>query len=213
MTRAPTGNSKCDASWDGVSDGTLRDALLPPVTNCVEQGLKESELESPPEEVPVEELVLTVKTLSAYRIPIVKVFVEAMAGRTKLSQDLAERVHTAIQEALMNAVLHGNLKIDASLRSSLEDLIKMHEAIELRLAAPEISSTPIRVEARWNERMIHVLVRDSGDGYAPGYAPEQADQQLTAEASSGRGLAILDTMCDEFAVVEDGRAAKMSFFR
>lgn len=205
--------SKVDSRWDGESDRTLLQALQMPVTNCVEQGLKEDELVAPDEESLVEELALTVKTLSAYRIPIVRVFVETMAGRTKLQPELAERVHTAIQEALMNAVLHGNLRIDSSLRGSLDDLIAMHEAIEVRLSSPEVSCTPVRVEAKWNERVIHVVVRDSGDGYAPASQPQCHEKSLTDDKASGRGLAILDTVCDEFAVADEGRVAKMSFFR
>lgn len=212
----PTGEiepGEVNSCWDGESDSTLRQALQPPVVNCVERGLGGGDRATAGPETLVEELALTVKTLSAYRIPIVKVFVEAMAGRTELRPELIERVHTAVQEALMNAVLHGNLKIDSSLRGTLQDLIQMHEAIEVRLAAPEISCAPVHVEARWNERVIHVLVRDAGEGYAGAPSPKCGDSRLTGEKSSGRGLAILDTMCDEFSVIEDGRAAKMSFFR
>lgn len=204
---------RVDSRWNGESGDTLRQALRPPVTNCVEQGLGGCELERGNGDRLVEQLMLTVKTSSAYRIPVAKVFVEALTRRTKLQPDLVTRVHTAVQEALMNAVLHGNLKIDASLRGNLDDLFRMHEAIEARLSVAEASRAPVRVEAIWNDRIVRVLIRDAGDGYAAVSGRECADRQLTGDRSAGRGLAILNVMCDEFSVVEDGRVARMSFSR
>lgn len=196
--------------WDGRSEETLSQALAPPATDCIEIELGEAPRETASEGG--RHLTLTISTRSAYRVPVVKVFIKAMTTRTALPEELVERIHMAAQEALMNAVLHGNLKIDASLRGSLENLMAMHERIEASLGSAATARAAIAVEAVWNAREIHVLIRDSGEGFKR--SDEEAPAvELAGDRAHGRGLAILDTVCDRFELTEGGRTARLSFKR
>ena len=121
------------------------------------------------------------------------------------------RIHTAVQEAMINSVLHGNLSIGSELRDSLEGVMSSHQAIEALLASPQIARSMIRVEAIWNSAMLYVLVRDSGAGFKRNQLPAPAASQKAGNHGSGRGLAILDAFCDRVALLNGGATIKLGF--
>jgi anti-sigma regulatory factor (Ser/Thr protein kinase) len=195
--------------WDGVSEDSLVRALSPPVTECMEvaliDGHQYSRLLFRARTDGCLRLALT--TRSAYRHQVVKVFVAALAARINLSRDLSERIHTAVQEAVMNSVLHGNLAINSELRNSLEGLVTSHQTIERLLTSPQIARSMIRVEAIWNPTMLYILVRDSGAGFKRGEPPSPS----VRPAKSGRGLAIVEAFCDRIALLNGGATIKLGF--
>ncbi len=197
--------------WDGVSVNSLTSALSPPVTQCVEVDLLD-QCDRPLHSQRIRgHLSLTITTKSAYRQPVCKAFVEALASRTPLSQDLRERIRTAVQEALMNAVLHGNLKIDSGKRDSLEGLMQTHHYIERMLAQPEGARGMIRVDAIWSPRMLHVLIRDRGDGFKRTGRPSPEELLAAGHIANGRGLSILESICDRVVLLHGGRTVKLGF--
>lgn len=199
--------------WDGVSESSLARALSPPVTECMEvaliDGNQYSRLLFRPRTSGCLRLALT--TRSAYRLQVVKGFVGAIAVRMDLSRDLRERVHTAVQEAMMNSVLHGNLAIEFGLRDSLEGLETSHQTIEKLLTSPQIARSMIRVEAIWNSSMLYVLVRDSGGGFERSKLPSPSARQKAGHHGSGRGLAIVEAFCDRVALLNGGATIKLGF--
>jgi anti-sigma regulatory factor (Ser/Thr protein kinase) len=203
----------CFTCWDGVSERSLERALSLPVTECMEvaliDGNQYSRLLFRPRTDGCLRLALT--TRSAYRHPVVKVFVRAMATRIDLSRDLRERIHTAVQEAVINSVLHGNLAISSAHRNSLKGLENTHQTIEKLLASPEIARSMIRVEAIWNSAMLYVLIRDSGAGYDRDELPSPGALHTPGHGASGRGIAILEAFCDRIALLNGGATIKLGF--
>lgn len=197
--------------WDGASNNSLISALSPPATQCVEAGLPEECHTAEPRQRIMGHLSLLVTTKSAYRHRISRAFVEAIESRTALSSDLHDRIYTATQEAVMNAVLHGNLRIEEGLRDNLEHFVEFHESIERKLALPEIAGGLIRVDALWNSKMLYVVIRDSGDGYDKADVPTLSDAISDTPAGSGRGLSILEAICDRVVLLHGGRAIKLGF--
>lgn len=197
--------------WDGASNNSLISALSPPATQCVEAGLAgDCDIVEPRQRI-VGHLSLLVTTKSAYRHPISRAFVEAIESRKALPGELHDRIYTATQEAVMNAVLHGNLRIEGGLRDNLEHFVQFHESIERRLALPEIAGGLIRVDALWNSKMLYVVIRDSGDGYDKEAVPELTDTLTSGPIGSGRGLSILEAICDRVVLLHGGRAIKLGF--
>jgi Histidine kinase-like ATPase domain len=195
--------------WDGVSESSLARALSLPVTECMEVALIDGNQYSQLSFRARTDgcLRLAVTTRSAYRHQVAKVFVGALAVRIELSRDLRERVHTAVQEAMINSVLHGNLAINSELRDSLEGLTTSHQTIERLLTSPQIARSMIRVEAIWSSTMLYVLVRDSGAGFKRSELPPPS----VSRRGSGRGLAILEAFCDRIALLNGGATIKMGF--
>ncbi|WP_244422129.1 ATP-binding protein [Bradyrhizobium sp. ORS 285] len=195
--------------WDGVSEETLQAALASPVRQCLEAGIVDrGNVGRDVEPAAGDHLGLIVTTRSAYRHSIVKTFVEALRARLPLTDDLRIRIHSAAQEALMNAVLHGNLRIDAELRASLDGLIAAQEIIETRLNSPEIGGAIIRLDAAWTATGIAITIGDSGDGYDYGSVRPAAD-----DGASGRGLEILQVFSDAVTVLNGGTTVRLEFQR
>ncbi|CCD96907.1 conserved hypothetical protein [Bradyrhizobium sp. ORS 375] len=192
--------------WDGTSEATLEAALEPPATQCIEVGLAEKCKEDLDQAVEPGHLSLVVTTRSAYKHCIVKVFIHAMEHRTALTEDLRVRIYSAVQEALMNAVLHGNLRIDPDTRGSLDGLVAAHDAIESKLKSSDVAQAPIRMDALWDASQLRVLVHDSGVGYEP-----KAVQSRAGEDSMGRGLAILQAFSDNVAILDGGTTVELEF--
>jgi len=199
--------------WDGASEGSLALALSPPATECMEAALIDgNQYNQLSFRTRIDGcLRLAVTTRSACRHQVSKVFVGAMALRVELSRDLRERIHTAVQEAMINSVLHGNLAVGSGRRDSLEGLTTSHQAIEMLLASPQIARSMIRVEAIWSSRMLYILVRDNGAGFKRGELQSSGERLKAGHHRSGRGLAILDAFCDRVALLNGGATIKMGF--
>ncbi|GLH81186.1 hypothetical protein SSBR45G_60950 [Bradyrhizobium sp. SSBR45G] len=195
--------------WNGVSEQTLEAALARPVHQCVEADLFDGCGGGPDiGRLSADRLSLVVTTRSAYRHSVVKTFVDALRTRLPLTEDLRIRIYSAAQEALMNAVLHGNLRIDGGLRGSLDGLIAAQSIIESKLDSPEIGGAAIRIDAAWTASEVEVTIRDSGDGYDySGVRPAAED------GASGRGLEILQVFSDRVTVLNGGTTVRLEFQR
>jgi anti-sigma regulatory factor (Ser/Thr protein kinase) len=195
--------------WDGVSESSLGRALREPATECVEAELMEHGVRRTRQAATRPRLSLTMTTRSAYRHPVTKVFTEAMQARLHFSRDFRGRFRTALQEAVMNAMVHGNLGLDSQLRDGLVGVAASHAVIESLLARPAVARRAIRVDAIWNTTMLSVMVRDNGSGFA------RSESELPAAAPSekhhGRGLFILETFCDRVALLHGGTTIKLGF--
>jgi hypothetical protein len=201
------------ACWDGRSETTLEAALSPPAAGCIEADLiGECDGQIAFTRDMPGYLTLVVTTQSAYRHSIVKAFLGAMASRTPLSEDLRIRIYSAVQEALMNAIFHGNLKIDPHLRDSLDGLLAAQEAIERQLALPEVARAMIRMEATWDVSSVHVAISDSGEGYDASSPCERGVHGM-CDGASGRGLDILEAFSDGVKVSNGGTTIRLEFRR
>jgi anti-sigma regulatory factor (Ser/Thr protein kinase) len=197
--------------WDGVSETSLGRALRQPATECIEAELMEHAVRSARHRAARQRLSLTMTTRSVYRHPVSKVFTEAMEARLHFPPDLHQRFQTALQEALMNAMFHGNLGLNSRLRDGLDGLAASHAAIESMLGRPAIARRAIRVDAVWNATMLSIMVRDSGEGFARS-EPKPAERPR-GEKHHGRGLFILEAFCDRVALLHGGTTIKLVFRR
>jgi anti-sigma regulatory factor (Ser/Thr protein kinase) len=204
--------------WDGASADSLAHALRPPATDCIEADV----LRLAPRTTSVQtrsrhtgsrrRLTLTLTTRSVYRHQVARIFVDALQARLDVPVDLHERVHTALQEAVMNAMLHGNLGLGSGLRDDLRALAASHAAIEARLASEQIARSMIRVEATWTRTILNLVVRDSGFGFSKTELPSEDERLAAGRVGSGRGLMILETLCDRVQLLRSGTTIELGFF-
>ena len=104
------------------------------------------------------------------------------------------RVSTALQESLVNAIEHGNLGLDSSLRelkdSTYSDLAKH------RASQSPYKDRRVNVLVRLSRDQAEWTIRDDGPGYDPGMLPDPRDA-TNMEKVSGRGLLLIRTFMDE----------------
>jgi anti-sigma regulatory factor (Ser/Thr protein kinase) len=204
-----TGDDPRLTSWDGGSELSLHLALRRPATDCVETDLMDHGAWPRPRAT--HRLSLTVTTRSTYQQPIAKAFAAAINDRLSCSKDLHQRIHTALQEAIMNALMHGNLGLESQFRGNLQELAASHDVIEELLDRPAVARSAIAVDAIWNAQMLHILVRDSGKGFARNRS--KTPEALQSELCHGRGLLLLDAFCDRVVLLNDGNTIKLAFRR
>lgn len=194
--------------WDGASEQSLARALKPPVVTCVENGLgavRGSGL--------FHSLTLAISTRAAFRLPVANAFIDSLDRRLHLSDALRARMLTTLHEAVINAVLHGNLGVGPHLRDEAEQTERRMRIIERRLAETGLGARMVFIEASWPTEKIYLLVRDCGDGFAGEVAfgvPEVAGE---GPGCGGRGLAIIEQLSDRVEYLSGGSAIRMGFSR
>jgi len=204
-----TGADPIVANWDGLSEESLILALEPPATECVETGLlgrwgrwRDGDGSAPG-------LGLTITARSAYRFRVAAVYVDALSRRLRLSQDLCERVRTALQEAVVNAVVHGNLGLPAGRRDNLQEIAEWQHTVETLLALDRSGQSAIRIVARWTPAMLDIAIRDSGSGFESGVLSDHGPD--SAFRGSGRGLSLICAFSDYAAVTRGESTVEIGF--
>ncbi|HZT80774.1 MAG TPA: response regulator [Gemmataceae bacterium] len=104
------------------------------------------------------------------------------------------RVVVALQEALSNAILHGNLEINSELKDK-DDRAYLALMEERRHQEP-YEDRHVHVLARESGSEVQYVIRDEGPGFDPGTLPDPTDP-ANLERASGRGLLLIRTFMDE----------------
>ena len=103
------------------------------------------------------------------------------------------RVGVALEEALANALYHGNLEISSTLKEQ-DDRAFYNLAKERREVAP-YRDRRIYVAAKRGTDEITVVIRDEGPGFDPSTLPDPTDPE-NLERAHGRGLLLIRTFMD-----------------
>ena len=117
----------------------------------------------------------------------------------------------AIDEALVNAMHHGNLEVDSVLRDS-ENERDYYDTIRDRKQTSPFCHRRVRVEAEFSDQHICVQISDDGNGFD---ANRVADP--TSEANlhrvSGRGLFLIRSFMDQVCHNRAGNQITMTKIR
>jgi len=118
------------------------------------------------------------------------------------------RISTALQEGLINAIEHGNLELDSTLRE-LKDNTYQKLGDERRQQEP-YRSRKVHVTAEFNREGCRWTIRDEGQGFDPASLPDPRDP-ANLQRASGRGLLLIRTFMDEVAFNDN--ASEITMFR
>ena len=104
------------------------------------------------------------------------------------------RVGVAVQEAVVNAIVHGNLEVSSVLKGG--DWRAYHAAVAERAALPPYRDRRVAVTIRAvRGRSLTVTVADQGPGFDPTALSDPTDP-CNIEKGSGRGLLLIRTFFD-----------------
>jgi len=104
------------------------------------------------------------------------------------------RVAVALEEALLNAMIHGNLQVGSELRERSDDAFR--RLVERRRGEPEFASRRVRLLCEVDEQRARIVVKDDGPGFDVGALPDPRDPEYMLRAS-GRGVLLMRTFMDE----------------
>jgi anti-sigma regulatory factor (Ser/Thr protein kinase) len=111
------------------------------------------------------------------------------------------RTCVALEEALNNALYHGNLELDSQLREG--DRAAYRAMVEERRHADPYKRRKIHVSVNVAPDHGEFVIRDEGPGFDPRELPDPTDP-TNLEKPSGRGLLLMRTFMDDVAYNAEG---------
>jgi CheY-like chemotaxis protein len=133
--------------------------------------------------------------------PLIQLLQEDLGGMGLCDATARMRVGVALQEALSNALYHGNLEVSSDLRQ--EDEREFYGLAALRRAEEPYRDRRIRVHARLDREVVTYAIEDEG----PGFDTSSLDRPIDPEdlmRVGGRGLLLIRTFMDEVVFNEQG---------
>jgi CheY-like chemotaxis protein/anti-sigma regulatory factor (Ser/Thr protein kinase) len=111
------------------------------------------------------------------------------------------RVAIALEEALVNAVYHGNLEVSSELRE--RDHQEYYNLARKRTKESPYRERRTRVSVEFTRSSATFVIRDDGPGFDPGSLPDATDP-TNLERPCGRGLLLMTTFMNEVTYNERG---------
>lgn len=107
-----------------------------------------------------------------------------------------------LEEALRNAIMHGNLEIGSALHE-VTDGEQYAALIEERRQQPPYCERQVRVTISVSSQAVKYVVRDEGHGFDLAQVPDPTDP-AHLYCLSGRGLLLMKSLMDEMIFNEQG---------
>ncbi|MFO0867780.1 MAG: response regulator [Pirellulales bacterium] len=128
--------------------------------------------------------------------PVIHYLIRGLRGVGFRDEGTQIRISVALEEALNNAIYHGNLELSSDLRelSSTEYRRIVRERRESRPYCER--KVHLRAEITRQEARFHI--RDEGPGFDPQSLPDPTDP-ANLELPSGRGVMLMRTFMEEVA--------------
>ena len=110
------------------------------------------------------------------------------------------RICVALEEALSNAIFHGNLELNSDLRENPQ---VYRETIADRRTRSPYRDRNVYVDAHFTRKDASFTIRDEGPGFDPATLPDPTDP-ANLERISGRGVMLMRTFMDNVAYNHSG---------
>ena len=135
-------------------------------------------------------------------VPALINYVRRFIRKTELCDETAGiRTCVALEEALNNALYHGNLELNSDLRET--DRAAYRALVDERRRTEPYRGRRIRVSVRVLPEYGEFVVWDEGPGFDPRKLPDPTDPS-NLERPSGRGLLLMRTFMDDVTFNEAG---------
>jgi CheY-like chemotaxis protein len=126
--------------------------------------------------------------------PLVAQLRDDMLAVGVCNRHTATRVGIALEEALLNAVYHGNLEVSSKLKESGDGAF--HALAAERQKVEPYASRRVRVVSRVTQAKATFVITDDGPGFDVASLPDPTDP-ANLEKPSGRGLLLMRTFMDD----------------
>lgn len=113
-------------------------------------------------------------------------------GMTEESERM--RVAVGLEEALVNALYHGNLELSSDLRDEAPE--RYEEIVKQRQQQQPYCDRRLHVEAKLSRQSLTFIIRDEGPGFDPHCLPDPT-APANLERVSGRGVFLMRTFMDD----------------
>lgn len=142
--------------------------------------------------------------------PVTEEIANLLARHWAESSGRSRKVVMALQEAISNAVLHGNLGLSSSLRENGSDAF--FRLAEVRRMQQPWCARIVRVQCSVSLRTAKIVVADQGEGFDPASVRSCVDGSGIYKMS-GRGIAVMEALMDEVVFSNGGRTVTLTVHR
>ncbi len=118
----------------------------------------------------------------------------------------AGRLGVAVGEAVVNAIVHGNLEVGSEIRDDPGDLYE--KLIEARRLDPRFRKRRIRLLCEFSDQQGKISVRDEGPGFDVSKVPDPT-QDANLSLPYGRGILLIRAFFDEVDYSPKGDSVTM----
>lgn len=143
--------------------------------------------------------------------PQVKQLTQMIENMQLLDRTEVVRVAMALEEAISNAMYHGNLELTTEDLANIGydlDAPDTDTIIDIRRKTKPYCDRSIHVQADFSRDRIRVAVEDEGPGFD--HAAAKAPEDVIADGTlTGRGLAKMQLFCDEVTFNESGNVVTL----
>lgn len=133
-------------------------------------------------------------------------FVHGLLECLELDSGEITRINIALQEALSNAVFHGNLELSSALRE--EDEAQYFALAERRRKEPPYCHRRVHFHGELSRQKLEFVIRDEGPGFDPSVLPNPDDPE-SLQCPCGRGLLLIHSFMDEVSFNERGNEIRL----
>lgn len=134
--------------------------------------------------------------------PLVRFLQDAVAAVLPAANETQlTHLGVALQEALVNAMHHGNLEVSSEARTG--DGHEWRRQIAERLADPLYAERRVRCDFRLDQGEVTCRIEDEGSGFDISGVPDPTDSENLLKGS-GRGLFLIGAFMDEVLHNESG---------
>lgn len=141
---------------------------------------------------------------TAYHHTVALSIADSIHHRFGIQKYRAMQIHTCLQEAILNAIIHGNLCVESRF-DTLQGFEHYFAEIQSKLDQPEYGNRRVMMAAWYQDAQLKFAVSDQGSGFA-------LDGRAMRETlPHGRGIALIRSLSDGVWVGQDGRTLWISF--
>lgn len=140
------------------------------------------------------------KEIQGISLPIVS----RLEGSSRLEHTEALKIRLAVQEAVLNALEHGNLELESKWKEEL-----LHDGTDRfsivrneRMADPNYANKTVTLTSWFDEKSLEIVVKDEGKGFLnsrAAFVPQSENLSC-----SGRGMTLMTSAVDEVRFSENG---------
>jgi len=138
--------------------------------------------------------------------PVVGLLEARLARMSMVDETSRIQVSVALREAIVNAMLHGNLGLASSLKES--DPVAHDKLADERRGESPYRERRVRVTVAETPLDVTYIVSDDGPGFDLETVPDPTDP-ANLERTAGRGLFLIRTFMDDVSHSDGGRTIKM----
>ncbi len=117
------------------------------------------------------------------------------------------QIAMALDEALLNAMIHGNLEVSSELRQSDDGAPYVNMIAKRKNEAP-YSERKVTIKLEASNEQVTFIIRDDGPGFDAAALRDPTDPE-NIERAGGRGLLLINAFMDEVSHNELGNEIRM----